>query len=117
MTRALLTSHRAGADAGNSSPASLQPGEEVGEVDEILVLHGVDDLGHLGIVTASRIVLVAAQRLEQVILALAGEPGNVLLPGIIGLVTEIAVVLLAQRARAFHAGGIWRIGHRLRRRA
>src|SRR5215468_12767578 len=94
-------------------PASLLSREEIGELDEILVLHAVDDLGHLGVVAASRIVLVAAQRLEQVVLALAGKPGNVLLPGIIGLVTEIAVVLLAQRARSFHAGGIGRIGHRL----
>src|SRR5262249_35855734 len=81
-------------------PPSLQPREEVGEVDEILVLHGVDNLGHLGVVAASRIVLVAAQRLEQVVLALASKPGNVLLPGVIGLVAEIAVVFLAQRARS-----------------
>src|SRR5262249_6214006 len=96
--------------------ASLLPREEIGEVDEILVLHAVDDLGHLGVVAASRIVLVAAQRLEQVVLALAGEPGNVLLPGVIGLMTEITVVLLAQRARSFHAGGVGGSGNRLRRR-
>jgi ABC-type proline/glycine betaine transport system permease subunit len=34
-------------------PASLQPREKIGEVDELFVLHGVDDLGHLGIVAAS----------------------------------------------------------------
>src|SRR5262245_64060465 len=97
-------------------PASLLPREEIGEVDEILVLHAVDYLGHLGIVAASRIVLVAAQRLEQIVLALAGKPGNVLLPGIIGLVTEIAAVCLAQRAPSFHAGGVGGTGNRLRRR-
>src|SRR5262245_3520149 len=103
-------------EASAMPPPSLLPREEVGEVDEILVLHGIDDLGHLGIVAASRIVLVAAQRLEQIVLALAGKPGNVLLPGIIGLMTEITVVLLAQRARSFHAGGVGGIGNRLRRR-
>src|SRR3954466_14901462 len=95
---------------------SLLPGEEIGELDEILVLEVVHHLGHLGVVAAARIVLVAAQGLEQIVLALAGQPGDVFLPGIVGLVTEIAPMLLAQRARLVHARGVGIVGDRLRRR-
>src|SRR3981081_160108 len=82
--------------------ASLRPGQEISEVDELLVLHGVDDFRHLRVIAAARIVLVAAQRLEQVILALAGQARHVLLPLISRLVTEIAAMLVGEHARPFH---------------
>src|SRR3954447_16682977 len=104
------------AGRGEESTASLLPGEEIGELDEILVLEVVHHFRHLGVVAPARIVLVAAQGLEQIVLALAGQPGDVFLPGIIGLVTEIAAMLLAQRARLVHARGVGIVGDRLRRR-
>src|SRR5258708_40186841 len=55
------------APAGIANQESLQPRKEVGEIDEVLVLHRVDDLGHLRVVAVPRIVLVSTQRLEQVI--------------------------------------------------
>src|SRR5713226_2815959 len=79
-------------------PNLLQSCKEISKLHEIRILHRIDDVRHPGVVAAARIVLVAAQGLEQVVLALAGEPGNVLAALKIRLVTEVAPILLGQRA-------------------
>jgi len=60
--------------------------------------------------------LVLAQRLQQIILALAGEPRDILLPGKIRAVADVAMVLLDQRAGPLEARRVGGIGRRLWRR-
>src|SRR5439155_6892512 len=90
------SSRQAGAVTIEVWPDLLRARQEISKLDEILVLHPIDDVRHRRVVAAPRIVLVAAQGLEQIILALAGEPGHVLPALEIRLMTEIAPVLFGQ---------------------
>ncbi|KTT92314.1 hypothetical protein NS44R_14675, partial [Mammaliicoccus sciuri] len=62
------------------------------------------------------VVLVFGQRLGEVVLALIGDPGDVILAGEIGVVAAVAAVLLRQRLAARHPRGVAGVSrrHRLR---
>src|SRR5580704_1847486 len=86
------------------------------QIQNLLIGDRRDDVGHRRIVTVARIVLVAAQRLDQIILALGADARNVLLAGKIRQMAEVAAVLLDQNLGALHAGVVHRTGGGLRRR-
>src|SRR5262249_3468729 len=87
---------------------SAETREKIGEIEDLLVADRVEYIRHCGIVAAARVVLVFPQRLHEVILALAGKAGHVLLTGIIPLVAEVATVLFDERPDPLHALGIGR---------
>ena len=90
-------------------PAFLaQAGEKMGEIEDIGVGHWIHHVRHRGIVAASRIALILAQRFDEIVLALAGQARNVLFPRKILVMAEIAPVLLDQYTRPLDAGRIWR---------
>src|SRR5262245_54801334 len=95
---------------------SAETGEVIGEIEDLLVADRVEYIRHRGIVTAARVVLVFPQRPHQVILALAGQAGNILFTGIVRVMAEVEAVLLDERPRPFHAGGIGGTVGRLGRR-
>ena len=74
--------------------------EEVSEVGNLLIADRIEHIRHRGVVAAARVVLVFAHGFDEVVFALAGEPGNVLFAGKISLMTEITSVLLDERAGA-----------------
>src|SRR5262245_13414405 len=94
---------------------SAETREKIGEIEDLLVADRVEYIRHRGIVAAARIVLVFPQRLHEVILALAGKAGHVLLTGIIPLVAEVATVLFDERPGPLHALGIDRASNFRRR--
>src|SRR5262249_12788938 len=96
--------------------SSLQVGQIMGEIKDVGVGYWIHHISHRGVVAASCIALVLAQRLHEVVLALAGQAWNVLYPGKILLMAEVAPVLLDQWTRPFELGGIWRFGGGQRRR-
>src|SRR5690348_15103498 len=53
----------------------------IGEIQYLIVADRGHDLGHRRVVAMAGIVFIAAQRLHQVILALVGDVGHVLLAG------------------------------------
>src|SRR5450756_466662 len=83
--------------------------DSVGEIDDLRVGHRRQHLGHGGVVAVPRIVLVFAQRLDQIVLALSGDARNVFAAGQIETMTVVAAVLRDQRAAAGDARGIRRI--------
>ena len=80
------------------------------EIEDVSVGHWTYHIRHRGVVGASRIAFVLAQRLHQVVFALAGQARNILCPGKIRVMAEIAPVLLDQRARPVEPGGVRRFG-------
>ena len=82
----------------------------------MLVADRVKYVRHRGVIAAARVVFVFAQRLDEVVLALAGQAWNVLITGIISLMAEVAAVLLDEGAGTVHAAGIDRSIERFRRR-
>src|SRR5262249_22655923 len=70
----------------------------------------------LGVVSPPRAVLVTTQGLEKVILALSGEPRDIVHTLKIRLMTEVATVLLRKRPRSLRARGIWSVRDRIGRR-
>src|SRR5882672_114728 len=87
----------------NCAILSAQAGQKISEVENLLVADFVQNVGHRGIIAAARVVLECPHGFHEVVLALAGEAGNVALAGIISLVAEIAAVALGERAPCFHA--------------
>jgi hypothetical protein len=94
---------------------SAETREKIGEIEDLLVADQVEYIRHRGIVAAARVVLVFPQRLHEVILALAGKAGHVLLTGIIPLVAEVATVLFDEGPGPLHALGIDRASNFRRR--
>src|SRR5580704_7035621 len=86
------------------------------QVENLLIGDRRDDVGHGRVVAVAGIVLVAAQCLDQVVLALGGDAGDVLLAGEVRQMAEVAAVLLDQSLRPRHASLIDRTGGRFRRR-
>src|SRR6185312_8778504 len=84
-------------------PLLLHPSDVIRQIENLLVGDRRDDVGHGGVVAVARVVLVAAQRLDQVILALVGDARHVVLTGESRGMAEITAVLLDQRTRARHA--------------
>jgi hypothetical protein len=48
------------------------------EIEDVGIGHWIHDIRHRGVIAASRIALVLAQRLHEVVLALASQARNVL---------------------------------------
>src|SRR5215475_16190966 len=94
---------------------SAKTGQKVGEIKDLLVIDRVEDISHRGVVAATRVVLVFPQCFHEVVLALAGEARNILFAGIIQVMAKVTAVLLDERPRPFHAGGIGGTASRLRR--
>lgn len=90
--------------------------QKVGEIEDLPVADQVKNIRHRGIVAAARVVLVFPQRLDEVVLALAGEAGNILFTGIIPVMAEVTSVLLDECPGPFHAGGISGVAGGPRRR-
>jgi hypothetical protein len=59
-------------------PSSRQMGEKVREIEDVDLGHWIHHIRHRGVIAALRIALVPAQRLHEVVLALAGQARNVL---------------------------------------
>jgi hypothetical protein len=59
-------------------PSSRQMGEKMCEIEDVGIGHWIHHIRHRGVVAASRVALVPAQRLHEVVLALAGQARNVL---------------------------------------
>src|ERR1700692_725159 len=59
----------------------LRPSDIISQIQNLLIGDRGDDVGHGRVVAVAGIVLVAAQRLDQIIFALGGDAGDVLLPG------------------------------------
>src|SRR5713226_1396225 len=74
-----------------------QTSQKVSQVEDLLVADQVKNIRHRGVVAAARVVLVFPQRLDEVVLALAGQAWNVLFSGIIPGMAEVAMVLLDER--------------------
>src|SRR3954464_12152412 len=89
---------------------SAQPRQIVSKIHDILVRHRPDYLVHRGIVTRTLPRLVVAQRLEQVVFALCGEPRHLLAAGEIRIVAGAAMVLRDHRLRARRDCGIGWLG-------
>jgi hypothetical protein len=70
----------------------------MGQIEDVGVGHWNHHVRHRGVIAAPRIALILAQRLHEVILALARQARNVLCPGKILVMAEIAPVLLDQCA-------------------
>src|SRR5262245_59814352 len=87
-------------------PASLLPRQIMREVGEVRVGERLDHVRHLCIVAAATVVLVAAQRLEEVVLALTGEPRHVLDAGEVRQMADVAAMPADQRQRARRARGL-----------
>src|ERR1700730_4459913 len=71
------------------------------QIQYLLIGDRLGDRCHERLVAMARIVLVAAQRLDQIILALGGDMGNVILSGEARGMAEVATVLMDQRPGAF----------------
>src|SRR5712692_9323062 len=80
-------------DACVPRQASLRVRDQIGEVDELGVVERLDHFRHRGVIARARIGLVLAQCLEQVILSLRRQPGYIIVPGEIQVVTEDAMML------------------------
>jgi hypothetical protein len=78
----------------------------MGEIENIGVGQRINHIRHRSIVSASRIVFVFTQCLDEVILALTGQTRSVLLAGKILVMTEVAAVLLDQIACPFEPARI-----------
>src|SRR6266850_4708137 len=95
---------------------STETREKIGEIADLLVADRVKHIRHRGIVAAARVVFVFAQRLHEVVLALAGKTGNILFTRVIPVMAEVTAVLIDERPGPFYAGGIDGTGRRLGRR-
>jgi hypothetical protein len=90
--------------------------EKVSEYSQVILIDRLEDFGHCCIVGMPYSRLVLPQCLEQVIFALVCEPRHVLLSGKIGSMTDIAMILVYQRAAARTALRIADLGWWLGRR-
>ena len=72
-------------------------GEIIGEIGDLVRRHRLQHLRHGAVVAVAAVVLVFAQRLGEIVLALVGDARNVLLAGEIGVVAGVAMILLRQR--------------------
>ena len=95
---------------------SAQARQVISELDELCVIDRLKSFEHDRLIGVPRPALVLAQGFQQVIFALAGQPRHGLLPGKIGTVTHIAVVLFGQPTGPFKARRIAGIVRRRRRR-
>src|SRR5215475_8594181 len=90
--------------------------QKIGKVQYLAIGNRRDDIGHRIVVAAARIVLIAAQRLDEIILSLIGDTRHVLLPRETRRMAHVAVVLLDQCASPRHTRFIAGPGGWLRRR-
>src|SRR6267378_2587348 len=91
---------------------SLHPRQIIGEIDEILVLQRRHHRRHGGIVAAALVGLVFAQRPQKIVLALAGDARDLVLPGESRCVAEIAAVLRNDLLRVLDPRRIARVRRR-----
>jgi hypothetical protein len=77
--------------------------EKVSEYPQVIRVDRLEDFGHCCIVGMPRSGLVLLKGFDKVILALICEPRHVSLSGKVGSMTDIAVVLLGERAAACQA--------------
>ena len=82
------------------------PRGKVGEIRDVFFFDRLQRFRHRGIIPWPRAVLVLSQYLQEVILPLAGDAGNVRLPRKIGVVADIATMSVGEGSAALHAGGI-----------
>src|SRR6516162_8836399 len=101
---------------GGPKGRSGQARQIVCELDQLHVLDRLQHLGHRRLVAVPGAALVLAQRLQQVILALTGQPRDIFLPGKIRAVADIAVVLLDERAGSLETRRVDGVGGPLWRR-
>src|SRR5262245_21566443 len=76
----------------------------------VIVREGLDNVCHRSIITGPGIALIFPHCLEQVILTLTGDARDILPPGKIRVVAEIAAVLMHERPGMLHSSGIARLG-------
>ena len=81
-------------------------GEEIGEGDEIGFAQAMHLFGHGGAIADANAGFVVAQRLGEVVLALAGEPRVLILSGEVGLMT--AEPFRSRHAFRNHGGQIFK---------
>src|SRR4051794_40269561 len=81
-------------------------GEVISKIGDLLFGDRLHHVGHAAVIAVAAVILVFGKRLGEVVLALIGDPRDVLLAGKIGVMTAIATVLLRQCLTARHARGI-----------
>ena len=74
------------------TPTLAKARDGVGEIDDLCVGHRRQHLGHGGVVAVPRVVLVLAQRLDEIVLALVGDARNAFATGQIQIVAAVAAV-------------------------
>jgi hypothetical protein len=91
------------------------PGDDVGEVGDLCLAEWAHDFEHNRLVTNARVAFVFAQRSYKIVLALRRDARNIVAPSEIGLMADVAVMLLQERRTALDAyrisfalGWLWR---------
>src|SRR5262245_33162659 len=90
------------------------PRHKVGEVEDICIGHRLEHFGHRGVVSGAYVRLVFAHRLDEKILALTGDAGDVIAARKIRVVADVAAVLARESPATLNARSFSRISHRQR---
>ena len=72
------------------------PGGEIGKIEDIGVGNGLHDIAHRGVVAGPYVGLVLAHGLDEEILALSGDPRDVVAAGQVRAVADVAAMLVDQ---------------------
>ena len=83
--------------------ASRLPGRKIGEIEDIGVGNGLHDIAHRGVVAGPYVGLVLAHRLDEEILALSGDPRDVVAAGQVRAVADVAAMLVDKAPAAVQA--------------
>jgi hypothetical protein len=91
----------------NPALTSLGPvGGIIRQLLYVFVTEGLDNICHRSIIARSGIAFIFPHCLEQVVLPLAGNARNILAPGEIRVVAEIAAVLMHKGPTMLHSSGV-----------
>src|SRR5258708_30799229 len=80
---------------------------KIGEIEDIGVGNGLQDIGHGRVVSGTYVAFVLAHRLDEKILPLTGDPRDVIAAGQVRVVANVAAMLAYQ---GFPTGHARRIG-------
>ena len=72
------------------------PGGEIGKIEDVGVGNGLHDIAHRGVVAGPYVGLVLAHGLDEEILALSGDPRDVVAAGQVRTVADVAAMLVNQ---------------------
>lgn len=78
-------------------------GGKMGEIEDIGISQCNHDIRHRTVVAASRVALIFAHPLHEIVLALADQERNILFAGKVLVMIRIAPVLLDQSSMGAHA--------------